>query len=541
MGGGRSRVPDTHETVVSVPPGAALMPDAPPPARSAVDDGHHLARGAAANALVLLASNFRGVFIFLIARLLGEAALGRFGLAFATTELLSKAGMLGFDNSIIPFMAPRVASGDADGARRVFRRAAAIAGVASSVVALVSIPVVAWLAATHGLDAFARGGVVMLLALPGIAVARIATGASRSVLAMSSEFYSRGITETWVTTGVFVIAIALGVRDVAPALAVALGTTAAAVVAYALAARAIEARVLTGHSWGPASAGSAPPLPATGEMLRFSLPIAGSSLLTVLVMQADVLLLGTYVNRAPGVTVESFGVFCAAAQVAGGLRKVRQVFDPIFAPIVATRAASTERAALRDTVAGPGRWVLAAQLPAVGAMVLAAGPIMAIYGTGFRSGALWLALLAVAHGTNAFAGLVETLLMIERPSLNLVNASLTVAVQLAVGLLLIPQFGVTGAAVAMCCGFAVQGIARFAEVRHVFGWTWPWASLVRPLAAAAIAAAPAIALRIPGGMWWDLAAGLAFLGAYALAWLWLGPDPEDREIWRRLLKRPGSR
>jgi len=114
-------------------------------------------------------------------------------------------------------------------------------------------------------------------------------------------------------------------------------------------------------------------------------------------------------------------------------------------------------------------------------------------------------------------------------------------VQLAVGLLLIPQFGVTGAAVAMCCGFAVQGIARFAEVRHVFGWTWPWASLVRPLAAAAIAAAPAIALRIPGGMWWDLAAGLAFLGAYALAWLWLGPDPEDREIWRRLLKRPGSR
>jgi len=257
-------------------------------------------------------------------------------------------------------------------------------------------------------------------------------------------------------------------------------------------------------------------------------------------MQADVLLLGTYVNRAPGVTVESFGVFCAAAQVAGGLRKVRQVFDPIFAPIVATRAASAEGSALRDTVAGPGRWVLAAQLPAVGAMVLAAGPIMAIYGPGFRSGALWLAILAIAHGTNAFAGLVETLLMIQRPSLNLLNASLTVAVQLVAGLLLIPRLGVTGAALAMCCGFAVQGIARFAEVRRVFGWTWPWASLVRPIAAAAIAAVPAIALRMAGGMWWDLSAGLVFLGAYALAWLWLGADPADREIWRRLLKRPGS-
>ena len=527
-------MPETRDTAVGVAPAAA------PPTPSALDDGHHLARGAAANALVLLASNFRGVFIFLIARLLGEAALGRFGLAFATTELLSKAGMLGFDNSIIPFMAHRVASGDADGARRVFRRAAAVATVASSLVALVAIPVVVWLAATRGLDAFSRGAAVMLLALPGIAVARIATGASRSVLAMSSEFYSRGITETWVTTGVFVVAIALGLRDAAPALAVALGTTAAAVVAYALASRAIEARVGARRSRTSAPADSPGPVPTNAEMLRFSLPIAGSSLLTVLVMQADVLLLGTYVNRAPGVTVESFGVFCAAAQVAGGLRKVRQVFDPIFAPIVATRAAGAERAALRDTVAGPGRWVLAAQLPAVGAMVLAAGPIMAIYGAGFRSGALWLALLAIAHGTNAFAGLVETLLMIQRPSLNLLNASLTVAVQLVVGLLLIPRMGVTGAALAMCCGFAAQGVARFAEVRHVFGWTWPWASLRRPMTAAAMAAIPAIALRIPGGMWWDLCAALTFVGAYAVAWLWLGPDPADREVWRRLLKRPAA-
>ena len=44
-------------------------------------------------------------------------------------------------------------------------------------------------------------------------------------------------------------------------------------------------------------------------------------------MRVDVLLLGAYINRAPGVTLESFGVFCAAAEIAGGLRKVRQVFD----------------------------------------------------------------------------------------------------------------------------------------------------------------------------------------------------------------------
>jgi O-antigen/teichoic acid export membrane protein len=526
-------VPDPAGVTTAEPPD--------PHAAVAVDDGQHLARGAAANALVLVASNFRAVFVFLIARLLGEAALGRFGLAFATTELLSKAGMLGFDNSIIPFLAPRAAAGDAAGARRIFQRAIRLAAVASGLLAAAAVPVIMWLAETRGLDAFANGGAVMLLALPGIAMARIATGASRSVLVMSNEFYSRGITETWVTTGVFVVAVAVGLRDVAPGLAVAAGSTAAGFVAYILATRALAARIVTAprplSTDGEDVEAAAARAGSIRQMLRFSLPIAGSSLLTVLVMQADVLLLGLYVNRAPGVTVEAFGVFCAAAEIAGGLRKVRQVFDPIFAPIVATRAVSSQRAALAATVAGPGRWVLAAQLPIVGVLVLAGGVIISIYGAGFRSGALWLALLAIAHGTNAFAGLVETLLMVERPGLNLLNAGVTVVVQVVAGVVLIPIFGVTGAAAAMCIGFATQGVLRFAEVKHVFGWTWPWHSLIRPLIVGIGAFVPAVALRTVGGTWSEVGSAALFVALYALGWIWIGPDPSDREVWRRLFHR----
>ncbi|MGC4081414.1 MAG: hypothetical protein QM736_04685 [Vicinamibacterales bacterium] len=87
-----------------------------------------------------------------------------------------------------------------------------------------------------------------------------------------------------------------------------------------------------------------------------------------------------------------------------------------------------DRAALRHTVSGPGRWVLAAQLP-LGGHADAARPIMAIYGPRSRDGALWLGILALAHGTNTFAGLVETLLIIERPGLNLINASITVVAE----------------------------------------------------------------------------------------------------------------
>ena len=40
---------------------------------SSVDEGAELARGALVNTLAMVAANFRGVFTFLVARLLGRA------------------------------------------------------------------------------------------------------------------------------------------------------------------------------------------------------------------------------------------------------------------------------------------------------------------------------------------------------------------------------------------------------------------------------------------------------------------------------------
>ena len=53
-------------------------------------DGVVLARGVFINAIAFLASNLRGIFTFLVARLFGSVALGIFGLAWATMDLVSK-------------------------------------------------------------------------------------------------------------------------------------------------------------------------------------------------------------------------------------------------------------------------------------------------------------------------------------------------------------------------------------------------------------------------------------------------------------------
>src|SRR5262249_37519079 len=93
---------------------AALEIEPPPidaPARGD-ESGVELKRGAFLNTVAMLASNFRGIFTFLVARLLGPAALGIFSVAWSTTDIISKIGVLGLDNTITTFIARSEAVGD---------------------------------------------------------------------------------------------------------------------------------------------------------------------------------------------------------------------------------------------------------------------------------------------------------------------------------------------------------------------------------------------------------------------------------------------
>src|SRR3954469_22779444 len=96
----------TMETAVDV---ASATVDAP---ERADQTGAELKRGAFLNTIAMLASNFRGIFTFLVARLLGPAALGTFSVAWANTDLVSKIAVFGLDNAITTFIARSQATGD---------------------------------------------------------------------------------------------------------------------------------------------------------------------------------------------------------------------------------------------------------------------------------------------------------------------------------------------------------------------------------------------------------------------------------------------
>src|SRR4029453_8699511 len=125
----------------SMSPTEVALEVAPPvadgPAR--VDKtGVELKRGAFFNTIAMLASNFRGIFTFLVARLLGPAALGIFSVAWSATDVLSKIGVLGLDTAIITFIARSEALGDRARSRMLFRLAVVL-GVSQSVITAVVV------------------------------------------------------------------------------------------------------------------------------------------------------------------------------------------------------------------------------------------------------------------------------------------------------------------------------------------------------------------------------------------------------------------
>ena len=87
-------------------------------------------------------------------------------------------------------------------------------------------------------------------------------------------------------------------------------------------------------------------------------------------------------------TLTTLGIYGAAVEVAGGLRKVNQAFNPIFAPIVAGLTVGGDQEHAATAFSRVSQWMLWILLPLVAVMALAGSLILSIYGPAFRQGGM---------------------------------------------------------------------------------------------------------------------------------------------------------
>jgi O-antigen/teichoic acid export membrane protein len=467
-----------------------------------------------------------------VARALGTAGFGLYVLALAVSTFLAEACDLGLDYGVLRFGAIARGAGDPARLRAVVRRgllgAFAAGWLASGLLIGAAAPVA---------RAFDKPDMIPLLiplalAIPFTGTSEVGRAALQGMGRAAPSVASDSLITPGLRLGAVLVALhlAAGPRQVAVAYAIT-------EVLALLATLGMLLRILSREGRPDRSGTKA----GTPGLFRYSLPMSLNRLILYTNNQTEVLVLGLLQPAGP---VGVFGVARRLSMLVGSLlTSISVLFNPLVADLHHKRH-HTELDRLFKTAT---RWLFTVGFPLCLIEIEFSRDLLHAFGSGFSSGALALAILALGQLVNIGTGTVAGLLaMVGRARMSVLNSGLFLSLSLVLDVLLIPRWGVLGAAIANATSLAMVNVLRVVQVRQVLG-IFPYdRRILRPLGAGLIGGTVALLLPL-GGL--DplprlvvrvLVLGVAYLGALAA----FGIDPVDREVARafrdRLRRRPAS-
>jgi O-antigen/teichoic acid export membrane protein len=441
----------------------------------------------------------RLLFLFAAARLFGPAAFGAYTLGVATVELIVNAGSLGTKKTAFQLLEEDSGGPPRPAAHRLVDLALLVAATS---LALSLVIVAAAVAIPRTMIAPATASALVLLApmAAGQALLDLFLAATRWKQTIRHEVLARSVVEPWSLLAGCGLAWLFGWRSEGLAIGYACGTLAA--LAYAVTAARREFGGLRLASYRPKAG-------AWAQTLRNSASNTSSDLVIGLYSRADLFLVGVLLGEAAA------GLYGMARQIVAPLRQVRQSFDGLLIPLLARSLAIRGSGASSDALISATRLILILQLPYLLALVVVGRPLLAWMGPGFTAAYMATALLAIAETLQSSFSIGDLVFVYLRPGLGLKLTLISIAIGIAGGLLLIPRFGIGGAAMSVLVAHGLRAAWRSALLRSRFGFSAGLTHTLTPVAAAAVAAALGAAIGSPP---LALAASLAAYGTGILVW-----------------------
>jgi O-antigen/teichoic acid export membrane protein len=253
-----------------------------------------------------------------------------------------------------------------------------------------------------------------------------------------------------------------------------------------------------------------------------------------ILQRANIFILSAYAG-APSVAV-----FAASEELGRSVAGMRYAFDSVAAPMMAEALHKGDRERLRYNLALMTRWVASASAPIALTLLALREPLLWLYGPSYVSGVTAMGLLVFGHLINGVLGLTGYVTVMSGRSGLVFWTNLAAAgVNLGLSFWLIPQHGVTGAAVASLVSTAfllgtLVAQAWYYERVHPFN-----AAFAKPFIAAGIAFLAELAVRlIPVApkprVILVVAAGLI---VYSVALFALKPGEEERRFILKVVSR----
>jgi O-antigen/teichoic acid export membrane protein len=499
------------------------------PVRSSAHDGHILAAARGTGFLALgsfFEAGVRFLIALMLARLLGAGNYGLYVLAISTVTLFASFSALGLDDAMVRYVAILAGRRDGLGVRGTIKLGVLVSGVGGVLIAAVMF-VAAQPIAEGIFDEPRLTHLLRLLAIvvPFLSMSNVLAGTARGFGRMDYVALAENVVQSLVRLALIaIIAVAMrGLNVTAAAVAFGISDVSATVVFIVLLQKYVPLSTL-----GQGDMRSVAP-----QVFRFSVPLWLSGMLRQFRRSFQTILLGATAAAA------SVGIYSIVSSITSVGHICLLALFVAVKPMLARMHDVGDRDGLTHLYTTATRWAYTITLPFFLVIVLFRDSILLVFGETFAAGSTALLIYAFAEVVNAGTGICGPVLdMTGHVGMKLFNA-VTLTVLLVVGnVLLIPRYGVVGAAIASLVGIGVSNLMCLVEIwwlEHLlpFDLTF-WKPTVAALGA--LAAGLGLIYVQPPGPNATLAAaeGLVVGAVFAVLLLLTRLPEDDRLVLRRM-------
>lgn len=388
------------------------------------------------------------------ARWLGASEYGVFVTAWTCVLVLGGVTHLGFNVAMMRLAPQYHASGDYASFRGLLNGGRLVALISASAIAALGMGVI-WLWDIQDKAVLALPLVLGFLCLPAYTLTDVQDGFGRGQGWTMEAIVPPYIVRPFAMLLLAGAALAIGLSANATAgMTVALGAVLAAAVAQTIVMQRRLSQTVP----------RAAPRYAYAKWFGISLPLLVGGVCEIVIQNADVLLLNLF---RPS---EEIGHYFAAAKTTGLALFILYAVGTAYAGPIAAAHALGNRAEVERLVGTAVRWTfIPAAIVIIG--ILAVGyPVLAQFGETFTDAYPLMFILAAGMLTKAAMGPSEIILnMMGYQRITALSLGTAAAVAVSLNLILIPLWGVAGAAVATATAFATMAAINGFAVRALEG------------------------------------------------------------------------
>ena len=393
----------------------------------------------------------RYLFTALLARLVGVQYLGIYSLGNSITNIAGVFSRAGTDVGLMRFISKRDLNKDRESIKNDIRSTLKMGILFSITVMIVQILLSGWLVETVFEESSLLRIILIIYAvsIPFTALTAIATFATQGFQLLKYKIFVEYILNPTVLIVSMIFLYFVFSSELAIILPTLLTGIAGFIIANYFLNKVAGVNILNIGN-----------ISFNREIFTYSIPIMFTMILGSLLHWMDIMMLGYFTN------VETVGLYHPAVRTAGLQQSILIAFTGIFAPMFSKYFVQNNFIGMHHIYKLVTRWILTLVIPVFILIILFSTKIMLLFGADFIQSSEVLIILSIGTSIFAVFGVSSTALVVSGyQKLNLVNALIVTILNICLNIILIPKYGIMGAAWATLSSMMFIAFVRLIETR----------------------------------------------------------------------------